>query len=90
MGRLVRNHSTFATGVERVLTKLVEVEGITTVAPGAINPKGGRGPVVVRVSRPITGGFKCTARGGGVAQSVFVLTTLEQDEFQAVLDRLCA
>jgi hypothetical protein len=62
MARLVRNHSTFAEGIERLLVKLCEVEGITTITPGAINPKGGRGPPLIRISRAIVGGFKCTAR----------------------------
>jgi len=88
MARLVRNHSTFAEGIERLLVKLCEVEGITTITPGAINPKGGRGPPLIRISRAIKGGFKCTARGGGIAQSVFVLTELDQDAFEDVLTDL--
>jgi hypothetical protein len=85
MARLVRNHSTFAEGIERLLVKLCEVDGITTITPGAVNPRGGRGPTVIRVSRTIVGGFKCTARGGGIAQTVFVLTGLDRAAFEAVL-----
>jgi hypothetical protein len=49
----------------------------------------GRSPGLrLRVSTPITGGHKLVARRGGSAQEVFVVTSLEKQTLQEMLDRL--
>ena len=82
-GRLVWNHSTHLAGLIPILEKLVKCEGISTVTPGRIKKTRSHIPKMkLRVSVPIRGGFKVIARQGKTVQEVFVLTTLQQTEFE--------
>ena len=85
-GRLVWNHSTHLPGLIPRLEKLIKYEGITTVTPGVIKKVRGRCPHMrLRVSVPITGGYKVIARQGKTVQEVFIVTTLEQAQLEKAI-----
>ena len=81
-GRLVWNHSTHINGLIPILERLCNQDSIQTITPGEIRRVRGHSPhMQLRVSVPIRGGFKVIARQGKTVQEVFILTTLEEDEF---------
>ena len=85
-GRLVWNHSTHLPGLIPRLEKLIKHQGIKTVTPGVIRTVRGRCPHLrLRISVPITGGYKVIARLGKTVQEVFVVTTLEQVELEKAI-----
>jgi hypothetical protein len=87
--RLVLNHSTHLPGLIPLLTRLAEQPGIKTITPGRLaRVKGRPTPLKVRVSVPITGGFKLQARAQSNVQEVFVVTRLNARALQAALDQL--
>jgi hypothetical protein len=91
MGRVVITHSTYVEGLIPVLKRLAAVPGIDTVTPAVISRVRGRSPVLrLRISAPISGGFKLLARRGSSAQEVFVVTTLERDGLEVLLEALLA
>jgi hypothetical protein len=91
MGRVVITHSTYVEGLIPVLKRLAAVPGIDTVTPAVISRVRGRSPVLrLRISAPISGGFKLLARRGSSAQEVFVVTTLERDGLEGLLEALLA
>ena len=78
MGRLVITHSTYLEGLIPMLKQLVRDPAITTITPAVISRVKGRAPKLrLRVSTPITGGWKVVARRGSSAQEVFVVTALD-------------
>jgi hypothetical protein len=88
-GRLVWNHSTHIPGLIPILERLCYLEGIQTVTPGEIGRVKGHCPhLKLRVSVPIRGGFKLIARLGKTVQEVFLITSFEQEELQAEIDKL--
>ena len=60
---------------------------IQTITPAVISRVRGRSPELqLRVSTPITGGYKLVARNGTSAQEVFVVTSMSRPDLeQAVL-----
>ena len=89
MGRVVITHSTYIDGLIPMLRKLAAVEGIETVTPAVITRVRGRSQTLrLRVSTPITGGYKVMARRGSMAQEVFVVTRWERNRLQDQLDQL--
>ena len=63
MGRLVITHSTYVEGLIPLLKRLAEEVGIETVTPAVICRVRGRCVGLrLRISTPITGGFKLLAR----------------------------
>lgn len=85
-GRLVWNHSTHIPGLIRVLERLKHYDGIQTITPAVIGrAKSHRPQLQLKVSVPIRGGFKLIARQGKTFQEVFVLTTLNQGEFEKAI-----
>ena len=89
MGRLVITHSTYLEGLIPLLKQLTREEGIETVTPAVICRVRGRCVGLrLRISAPITGGFKLVARRGTSAQEVFVVTSWERPRLQEHLDRL--
>jgi hypothetical protein len=90
MGRLVITHSTYLEGLIPLLKQLAAEDGIETVTPAVIGRVRGRSSGLrLRVSTPITGGFKLVARRGGSVQEVFVVTGWERQRLQERLDQLC-
>lgn len=91
MGRVVITHSTYIEGLIPVLKALAQDPTVSTVTPAVISRVRGRSSQLsLRVSTPITGGHKVTARRSGTAQEVFVLTSLNREDLQHRLDRLLA
>jgi hypothetical protein len=91
MGRVVITHSTYLEGLIPLLQRLARQPGVDTVTPAVISRVRGRSPGLrLRVSTPITGGHKLVARRGGSAQEVFVVTSLDRDNLQSLLDELTA
>ena len=89
MGRVVITHSTYLEGLIPVLKELASLPGIDTVTPAVICRVKGRSPRLrLKISTPITGGFKVMARRGSSAQEVFVITSWPHDQLQGELDRL--
>ena len=89
MGRLVITHSTYLEGLIPVLRRLAEHPAVDTITPAVIARVKGRAPELrLRVSTPITGGWKLLARRGSSAQEVFVLTRLNLAEMETILDEL--
>lgn len=89
--RLVLNHSTHLPGLIPLLTRLAEQPDIKTITPGRIaRVKGRPTPLKIRVTVPITGGFKLQARAQSSVQEVFVVTDLSAQALQSTLDQLQA
>mgnify|MGYP006269220091 FL=1 len=81
MGRLVITHSTYVEGLIPWLKVLARDPEIQTITPGVIaRVRGHSSGLQLRVSTPVTGGFKVLARKGTSAQEVFVVTQLDRDE----------
>ena len=86
MGRLVITHSTYLEGLIPLLRQLARAPAIDTITPGVIARVRGRAPNLrLRVSTPITGGWKLLARRGSSAQEVFIVTTLSIEELDALV-----
>ena len=89
MGRVVITHSTYIEGLIPLLRQLAQESGIETVTPAVISRVRGRSTSLrLRISTPITGGYKLVARRGTSAQEVFVVTAREREELQLLLDGL--
>ena len=83
MGRLVITHSTYLEGLIPLLKRLVKEPEIDTITPAVISRVRGRAPELrLRVSTPITGGWKLVARRGSSAQEVFVVTALNAEALE--------
>ncbi|MCX5968700.1 MAG: DUF2103 domain-containing protein [Cyanobacteria bacterium] len=89
MGRVVITHSTYIEGLIPLLRQLAQESGIETVTPAVISRVRGRSTSLrLRISTPITGGFKLVARRGTSVQEVFVVTAREREDLQALVDQL--
>ncbi|MBM5788825.1 MAG: DUF2103 domain-containing protein [Vulcanococcus sp.] len=83
MGRLVITHSTYLEGLIPLLKRLVRDPAIDTITPAVIARVRGRAPELrLRVSTPISGGWKLVARRGSSAQEVFVVTGLGAEDLE--------
>ena len=88
MGRLVITHSTYLEGLIPLLKQLVQDPAIDTITPAVIARVKGRAPELrLRVSTPITGGWKLVARRGSSAQEVFIVTDLEAPELEQRIEQ---
>lgn len=87
MGRLVITHSTYVEGLIPWLKVLAKDPEIQTITPGVISRVRGRcSGLQLRVSTPVSGGYKVMARRGTTAQEVFVVTQLEREELRKRID----
>ena len=85
-GRLVWNHSTHIDGLIPVLKELTKHPGIKTITPGVIGRVRSRpSKLRLKISVPIRGGFKLTARRGTSVQEVFVVTDCDRAELENAL-----
>ena len=88
MGRLVITHSTYLEGLIPLLKRLVRDPAIDTITPAVMARVKGRAPELrLRVSTPITGGWKLVARRGSSAQEVFIVTDLEAHELEQRIEQ---
>lgn len=88
-GRLVKNHSTHIPGLIPILDELAQESRIKTVVPGRLaQVKGRPRPLTIRVTVPTQGGYKLQARASGRVQEVFVVTKLNADALQSIIDDL--
>lgn len=83
VGRLVITHNTYVEGLIPWLRELVTDPAIQTITPGVISRVKGRCVgLQLRISTPVTGGYKVMARRGTTAQEVFVVTKLDKEELR--------
>jgi hypothetical protein len=88
-GRLVLNHSTHIAGLLPVLEQLAQYPGIKTITPGRLaSVKGRPSSFKIRVTVPVSGGYKLQARSQGSVQEVFVVTNLDANRLQKALDSI--
>lgn len=85
-GKLKIEHS-IVDGLRAVLARLVERGDIRSVIPGVIRPvRDAKGIVVkVRVTVPVTNGWKAIALAAGARQELFISTTLDKPAFEQAL-----
>lgn len=84
--RLKIEHS-ILDGVRAMLANLLKTrDEIRSVVPGRIAiVRDARGPVKVRVTVPVTNGWKAIALSDGARQELFISTTLSREELEAAL-----
>ena len=89
--RLKIEHS-ILDGVRGMLERLLkEREEIRSIVPGRIAiVRDARGPGKVRVTVPVTNGWKAIALSDGARQELFISTTMGKDELEAALRQAAA
>ena len=88
-GRVVITHSTYLPGLIAVLEKLAKIPKIQTITPAVISRVRSNAPKFrLRVSVPITGGYKLIARERKSAQEVFVITELSQQDLENAIAQI--
>ena len=72
-----------------VLEKLLEANSaIRSVIPGVIRPvRDAKGEVKIRVTVPITNGWKAIALSAGARQELFISTGLSKEELERALEK---
>jgi hypothetical protein len=85
-GKLKVEHS-IIDGVREVLEHLLqENPEIRSVIPGVIRPvRDARGEVKVRVTVPVTNGWKAIALSAGARQELFISTALSKSELEQAI-----
>lgn len=84
--RLKIEHSIIE-GLRPVLERLLaDNEAIRSIVPGVIKPvRGARGAIRIRVTVPVTNGWKAIALSQGARQELFISTTMSSNELDAAL-----
>jgi hypothetical protein len=84
--RLKVEHS-IIDGVREILETLLAARPeIRSVIPGVIRPvRDAKGKVRVRVTVPVTNGWKAIALSAGARQELFISTTLAQEQLEGAL-----
>jgi hypothetical protein len=84
--RLKVEHSIIG-GLRDVLERLLETNSdIRSVIPGVIRPvRDAKGDVKIRVTVPITNGWKAIALSAGARQELFISTGLSKDELERAI-----
>ena len=73
-------------GLRPVLERLLRHEEIRTIIPGVIKPvRDARGPVKIRITVPVTNGWKGIALAAGARQELFISTALAQAEVERLV-----
>ena len=75
-----------------VLEQLLESNSeIRSVIPGVIRPvRDAKGEVKIRVTVPVTNGWKAIALSAGARQELFISTALSKDELERAIARALA
>ena len=88
MGRLVQNHSTHIEGLIKWLKKISEMSNIKTVTPASISKTNGRGEQLsLKVTTKTNEGYKLLARKGKLVQEVFLVTTLNKNKIEELIEK---
>lgn len=84
--RLKIEHS-IIDGLRPVLVRMLEAEPeIRSIVPGVIRPvRGAKGKVQIRVTVPVTNGWKAIALAAGARQELFISTVLTKDELERAI-----
>jgi hypothetical protein len=84
--RLKVEHSIIG-GLRDVLERLLEANsGIRSVIPGVIRPvRDAKGAVKIRVTVPVTNGWKAIALSAGARQELFISTGLSKDDLERAI-----
>jgi hypothetical protein len=84
--RLKVEHSIIG-GLRDVLERLLEANSsIRSVIPGVIRPvRDAKGDVKIRVTVPITNGWKAIALSAGARQELFISTGLSKDDLERAI-----
>jgi hypothetical protein len=87
-GKLKVEHS-IMDGVRDVLERLLQDNPeIRSVIPGVIRPvRDAKGDVKVRVTVPVSNGWKAIALSAGARQELFISTALSQSELEQAIRR---
>jgi hypothetical protein len=84
-GKLKIEHSILES-LRPVLERLVASEQIRSVIPGVIRPvRDAKGPVRIRITVPVTNGWKAIALSNGARQELFISTPLSEEELAQLL-----
>jgi len=85
-GRLKIEHS-IIDGVRDALEQLLNANaGIRSVIPGVIRPvRDARGEIKIRVTVPVTNGWKAIALSAGARQELFISTAMSKDELELAI-----
>jgi hypothetical protein len=85
-GRLKIEHS-IIDGVRDALELLLNANAcIRSVIPGVIRPvRDARGEVKIRVTVPVTNGWKAIALSAGARQELFISTAMSKDELELAI-----
>ncbi len=87
--RLVVTHSTYIPGLIPLLEKLANCPEIQTITPAVISRVKSNSPTFrLKVSVPITGGYKLIARQRKSAQEVFVITHWSKEALEQAINQL--
>lgn len=72
-----------------VLERLLETNpAVRSVIPGVIRPvRDAKGEVKIRVTVPITNGWKAIALSAGARQELFISTGLSKDELEQAIEQ---
>jgi len=84
--RLKVEHS-IIDGLRPVLVRLLDAHAeIRSIVPGVIRPvRDAKGSVKIRVTVPVTNGWKAIALAAGARQELFISTTMTQADLEAAL-----
>jgi hypothetical protein len=85
--RLKIEHS-IIDGLRPVLERLLtQREDIRSIVPGVIRPvRDAKGAVRIRVTVPVTNGWKAIALAAGARQELFISTTLDQATLESAIE----
>lgn len=73
-------------GLRPVLERLLRHDEIRSIIPGVIKPvRDARGPVKIRITVPVTNGWKGIALAAGARQELFISTALVQAEVERLV-----
>ena len=85
--RLKIEHS-IIDGLRPVLVRLLDATpAVRSIVPGVIRPvRDAKGKVQIRVTVPVTNGWKAIALAAGARQELFISTTLKQPELERAIN----
>jgi hypothetical protein len=86
-GKLKIEHS-IIDGVREMLERLLASnDQIRSIIPGVIRPvRDAKGKIQVRITVPVTNGWKAIALSAGARQELFISTTLEKQDLERAIE----